>query len=81
MSKKSDEFDVRQAERDAFPEYNEEEKRTVPQITAGQLIGLLQSVDSLLPVMLEGCDCSGEAVGITVSNGKVYIRRNEQGAE
>lgn len=44
-----------------------------PQLTVGQLIDILIKEDLTLPVMLEGCDCGGEAVGLIRQGNPPYI--------
>jgi hypothetical protein len=46
------------------------------QITVAELIALLQRVPLDAKVSAEGCDCDGEAVGISIGNGVVIIRRD-----
>jgi hypothetical protein len=38
----------------------------LPHITVGQLIDALSGLDPNLPVSVEGCDCTGDAAGVTV---------------
>jgi hypothetical protein len=48
-----------------------------PQITVKELIELLWTVDPNCKVLLEGCDCHGEAVGIATYEESIIITRND----
>ena len=38
-----------------------------PQLTVGQLIEQLSKIDPDLPVQTQGCDCDGDATGVSIS--------------
>jgi hypothetical protein len=49
-------------------------------ITVAELIALLQAVDPVLPVRLEGCDCTGDCVGVDEVNGhRKYVLLRVEG--
>ena len=46
-------------------------------MTVKQLIALLKKVDEYLPISIEGCDCEGDAIGISTVNDTLLIRRED----
>lgn len=50
---------------------------TLPTLTVSQLIELLQRMPQDLPTEVEGCDCAGRCVGVSVEADVLTLRRQD----